>query len=76
MQMTPHAYTFDPLSLAQVGMAAWLTELMLAQKFAEALQMQGSLVMDASYPFGVGGRPHYATGSSGRPSTASSIRPT
>jgi hypothetical protein len=71
MQTTPYAYRFDPLSLAQVGMAAWLTELMVAQKFAEALQMQGNLVIDASYPFGVRSRTRYPRGGIGGPPTAS-----
>jgi hypothetical protein len=71
MQTTPYTYRFDPLSLAQVGMAAWLTEVMVVQRFAEALQMQGNLVMDASYPFGVRGRTRYPMGGIGRPGAAS-----
>jgi hypothetical protein len=43
--MQNDVYRYDFLSLAQIGMATLVTELVVAQKFAQALQMQSSLVM-------------------------------
>jgi hypothetical protein len=37
----------DPLSLASIGMATWLTDLMVAQKVGEALLQQYGLMMSA-----------------------------
>jgi hypothetical protein len=37
---------FDLLSLTQMGMATWMTQVVVAQKFAEALRMQGTLVIE------------------------------
>jgi hypothetical protein len=51
--MTIDPFRLDPLSLAQLAIATWLTELVVAQKFAEALQMQSSLVID-----GIAGSPY------------------
>jgi hypothetical protein len=44
--MQPTTFRLDPFSLAQIGMATWLTELVVAQRFAEAMGMQGKLMLD------------------------------
>jgi hypothetical protein len=38
----------DPLSLTGIGLASWFTDLMLAQKVAEALWQQVALMMNAT----------------------------
>jgi hypothetical protein len=38
---------FDPLSLTRMGMATWLTDMIVAQKFSEAVWRQSSLIADA-----------------------------
>lgn len=37
----------DPLSLTRLGIAAWLTDLMVARKFSEALWRQSALMIGA-----------------------------
>lgn len=37
----------DPFSLTRMGVATWVTNLVVAQKFAEALQEQNTLMTDA-----------------------------
>jgi hypothetical protein len=37
----------DPLTLTRAGIATWLTDLMVAWKFGEALWRQGILTVDA-----------------------------
>lgn len=39
--------TFDPLSLTRMGMATWLTDLIVAHKFSEAVWLQSTLIADA-----------------------------
>jgi hypothetical protein len=43
----PNWSTPDPLSLTRAGIAAWLTEVMVAWKFGEALWRQSTLTVDA-----------------------------
>jgi hypothetical protein len=43
----PNQFTqLDPLSLTSIGMATWLTDLMVAQKVGEALWSQYALMMN------------------------------
>ena len=44
--MNRHGMGLDPLSLSQIGLATWLTQLVVAHKFAQALGTQGALVMN------------------------------
>ena len=37
----------DPLTLTRAGIATWLTDVMVAWKFGEALWRQGTLTVDA-----------------------------
>jgi hypothetical protein len=37
----------DPFSLTRIGMATWLTELVVAQKIAQALTEQNTLITGA-----------------------------
>jgi hypothetical protein len=37
----------DPLSLTAMGIATWLTELIVAQKFSEAMWRQSELMIEA-----------------------------
>jgi hypothetical protein len=36
----------DPLSLTRMGFATWMTELVVAQKWSEALWRQSALMLD------------------------------
>jgi hypothetical protein len=38
---------FDPFSFIRIGMAIWVTDLMVAQKFAEAVREQNTLIRRA-----------------------------
>jgi hypothetical protein len=38
---------FDPLSLTRMGMATWLTDMIVARKFSEAVWRQSTLMADA-----------------------------
>jgi hypothetical protein len=37
----------DPLSLTRMGFATWLTDMIVAQKFSEAIWRQNELMIDA-----------------------------
>jgi hypothetical protein len=37
----------DPFSLTRIGMATWVTDLIVAQKFVEALTQQNALITGA-----------------------------
>jgi hypothetical protein len=44
----------DPLSLTMIGIAAWMTDLMVARRFGEALWRQGTLMGGVMSSFGPG----------------------
>jgi hypothetical protein len=46
----------DPLSLTCLGMATWLTDVIVARKFSEALWLQNALVCDAMRSVASAGR--------------------
>ena len=42
--------SFDPLSMTRMGIATWLTDWIVAQKFGEAMWRQNALMMATLQP--------------------------